>query len=264
MNPSLLELARDLRRSLRKPVRGHEAYQALVRGKRGLEIGGPSELFRRVVPVYEAAKSIDGVNFSSRTMWEGQLVEGQTYAYVRARKGTQFICEATDLRRIPDQSYDFVLSSNNLEHVANPLKAVKEWMRVVRPGGHLLLVLPRRESNFDRNREVTRFEHLLKDLEEDVDEHDLTHLPEILEFHDYSMDPPLLRRLMSFVTLRGFGPAMNRETMEARGRSNFENRGLHHHVFDQELIKQVFLYFGLVPVLSASTKIDHIAVALKV
>jgi len=242
----------------------HLAYQGVVRDKVGLEIGGPSEIFRRVLPIYEVAKSVDGVNFSSKTMWEGQLVEGQTYAYMNGRIGHQYICDATELGSISANSYDFVLSSNNLEHIANPLKAVKEWLRVLRTGGYLFLVLPRKESNFDRKREVTTFEHLLDDLAKDTSEHDLTHLPEIIDRHDYAMDPPILRRVMSLVTLRGFHPAMNRETMKQRGLANFENRGLHHHVFDHDLIEAIFKYFGMKPILKTSTAIDYAAVAQKV
>ena len=264
MQKNYLELAREIRRSFRSPVANHRAYQDVVRGKVGLEIGGPSEIFRRVLPIYEVAKSVDGVNFSSKTMWEGQLVEGQTYAYLNARFGRQYICDATDLGPIGADSYDFVASSNNLEHMANPLKAVGEWLRVLRAGGCLFLVLPRKESNFDRKRDVTTFEHLLDDLKKDTSERDLTHLQEIIDRHDYAMDPPILRRFMSLATLRGFRPAMNPETMRQRGLANFENRGLHHHVFDHDLLERIFRHFGMKPILKTSTAIDYVAVAQKV
>jgi len=241
------EWVRTIRRAFRAPLPEHAAYQALVRGKEGLEIGGPSELFRRVLPVYAAAKSVDGVNFSTSTIWEGRLTEGRTYAYMSGRTGWQFIGEATKLSQIAPQRYDFVLSSNCLEHIANPLRAVEEWMRVLRPGGHMLLVLPRRESNFDHRRPVTAFSHLKDDFERGVDEHDLTHLDEILELHDYAMDPP----------------AGDREAMRRRSLANFENRCLHHHVFDQDLIEAMFRHFGLEPLMRTTTASDHIAVARK-
>jgi SAM-dependent methyltransferase len=241
------EWARTVRRMFRSPLRDHHAYQDLFRGKDGIEIGGPSELFRRVLPVYAVAKSVDGVNFSSTTVWEGRLVEGRTYAYVKRKIGWQFICEATELKPISTECYDFVLSSNSLEHVANPLKAVKEWVRVLRPGGHLLLVLPRKESNFDHRRAVTKFEHVLDDFERDTSERDLTHLEEILDLHDYALDPP----------------AGDRQTMRRRSLANFENRCLHHHVFDQGLIEQIFHHFGMQPLLRTTTATDHIAVAKK-
>ena len=248
---------------MRSPIDRFESYQGLFRGKDGLEIGGPSELFRKVLPIYEVARSLDGVNFSHETMWEGHLSEGRTFNFMDDRVGWQFICEAVALGPIADDSYDFVISSNCLEHVANPLKALSEWRRVIRPGGHLLLVLPRKESNFDRNREITSFGHLLADLENNTTEQDLTHLDEILERHEYDLDPPLSTRLLSVLTLRGRRPAMTRESMRERGLANFENRGLHHHVFDQELIAAVFRQLDFEPILRTSTVIDHISVARK-
>jgi SAM-dependent methyltransferase len=174
-------------------------------------------------------------------------VEGKTFRYTGTRIGRQFICEAADLSGILPSSYDFVLSSNSLEHVANPLKALATWIDVLRPGGCLLLVLPRKESNFDHRREVTPFEHLLDDLRNGTTEHDLTHLEDILRLHDYSRDPP----------------AVDAATMRKRSASNFENRCLHHHVFDAELIKRLFDHFRLACVMQSSTATDHIGLAMK-
>jgi hypothetical protein len=56
---------------------------------------------------------------------------------------------------------------------------------------------------------------LKDDFDRGVDEHDLTHLPEILELHDLSRDP-----------LAG-----DFENFKARSFKNFENRCLHHHTF---------------------------------
>ena len=245
--PFYWKLARSIRRAFRAPLPDYRAYQALLRDKAGIEIGGPTKLFRRDLPVYRVAKSIDGVNFAATTIWEGRLAEGATYCYLKGKVGQQFIADATDLARLPAASYDFVLSSNNLEHIANPLKAVGEWLRLLRPGGHLLLVLPRKESNFDHRREITAFGHLLDDFAAGISEHDLTHLEEILERHDYAMTPEIA----------------DRGALEHRGRANFENRGLHHHVFDPPLIEAVFRHFGLAPVLQTTTPTDHIALARK-
>lgn len=40
------------------------------------------------------------------------------------------------------QSMDFVFSSHLLEHIEHYEKALKEWFRVIKPGGHLVLYLP--------------------------------------------------------------------------------------------------------------------------
>ena len=92
--------------------------------------------------------------------------------------------DATDLNKIPDLSYEFILSSNCLEHVANPIKALKEWVRVLKGDSLILLVLPSKEYTFDHNRPITKFKHLIEDYNNDTKESDLTHLDEILKSHD--------------------------------------------------------------------------------
>ena len=43
---------------------------------------------------------------------------------------------------VPDQSFDVVLCTEVLEHVPEPIKAVRELTRILRPGGTLLLSAP--------------------------------------------------------------------------------------------------------------------------
>lgn len=42
----------------------------------------------------------------------------------------------------PDQSFDLVIASDVLEHIADEHAALKEWRRVLRPGGQLLVFVP--------------------------------------------------------------------------------------------------------------------------
>ena len=93
--------------------------------KHGIEIGGPSGIFNisGYLPLYATAKMIDGVNFSNVTIWEGNLSEGYHYKYYN-KTGYQYIAEGSNLVNMKDSGYDFVLSCNNLEHMANPLAAI--------------------------------------------------------------------------------------------------------------------------------------------
>lgn len=50
--------------------------------------------------------------------------------------------EADDLSMFADGSMDFCFSSHTLEHLVDPLKALRAWWRVIRTGGHLILYLP--------------------------------------------------------------------------------------------------------------------------
>ena len=222
-----------------------EIYQSCVRGKKGLEIGGPSILFRTELPLYEQAGSLDGLNFSGDTVWEGSITKGETYAYCPGRKGFQFISEATDLAQIAAGTYDFILSSNCLEHVANPIRALFEWKRVLRPGGALILVVPNKANNFDHRRPFTSFEHLVQDYESGVSERDLTHVDEILALHDLSMDPQ----------------AGSPEAFRARSLDNFSNRCLHHHVFEPETVAKTLGYTGFTLIGTTVTAGDFFSVS---
>jgi SAM-dependent methyltransferase len=216
-----------LRRRLRpRRVNCYAAITDAMCGKAGLEIGGPSSVFSRhsLLPAYAIAGSIDNVNFGRETVWEGTIQEGRTFAYdARHAPGRQFVLEATDLAAIADGRYDFVLSSHTIEHVANPLRALREWVRTLKGGGLLVLVVPHHEGTFDHRRAVTPMAHLLDDDRRGTAEDDLTHLPEILERHDLSLDPP----------------AGDFASFKARSERNFENRCLHHHVFDERLVAQM-------------------------
>jgi len=43
---------------------------------------------------------------------------------------------------VPDASFDFVHSSHCLEHLVDPTVALKHWVRICKPGGHLLILVP--------------------------------------------------------------------------------------------------------------------------
>lgn len=53
--------------------------------------------------------------------------------------------DATDLGRFGSQQWDFVYSSHLLEHLDDPQRALKEWWRLLRPKGHLVLYLPHKD-----------------------------------------------------------------------------------------------------------------------
>jgi SAM-dependent methyltransferase len=204
----------------------------LLAGKVGLEIGGPSSVFSRrgLFPVYAVVGGLDNCNFGPNTMWEGAIREGSTFRYDEQHApGHQYILEASDLAVIPSNTYDFVLSSHTLEHTANPLRALQEWLRVLKEHGLLVLVLPHKDGTFDHRRPVTPLEHLVEDYERGTTEGDLTHLPEILALHDLSRDPE----------------AGDFATFKMRSERNVESRCLHHHVFDSGAVVRLIDHLGL-------------------
>jgi hypothetical protein len=69
----------------------------------------------------------------------------------------------------------------------------------------------------------------VKDLNRDMWEDDLTHLPAILKLHDLSKDPE----------------AGGRGAFEARSRDNLANGSLHRHAFDATLVARLVDQTGL-------------------
>jgi len=219
---------RGFRDTLHWPIPSFELYRPCITGKAGIEIGGPSVVFRpkNAVPLYPLAGSIDNCDFSSNTVWANH---GKDFLFDPAKPpGKSFFCEGSALTPIADASYDFLLSSHNLEHFANPLKALYEWKRALRPGGTLVLVLPYFRSTFDHRRTPTPVAAMLEDYDRNIGEDDLSHLPEILANHDLTRDP-------------GAGTP---EQFEQRCHDNINNRCLHHHVFDETNSRELLTAAG--------------------
>jgi len=236
-----------IKRVLYGPDFQYHHYYKYFHKQNGIEIGGPSAFFSNTIKIYEKIKSLDGVNFSSSTVWEGKLEEGWHYRYEENKLGYQYICDAVELGRIESEKYDFLLSCHNLEHIANPIQALIEWLRVIKPGGVILIIVPNKASNFDHNRNITSLEHLLDDFKNAVSEEDLTHLDEILALHDLALDP-----------LAG-----DIENFKNRSLNNFQNRCLHHHVFDLTLLRSIFGYLNIEQCLESQTPSDYIVLGRK-
>jgi SAM-dependent methyltransferase len=190
-----------------------DAFTAPLHGAQALEIGGPSAVFKRtgLLPAYAACAAIDGVQWAADTLWHSD-VRGD-YAPDGEPTGRVFLTEGGTLDGVPDATYDAVLSSHVIEHLANPLRALDAWRRVARHGGALLLVAPHKAGTFDHRRPVTAVEHMVADYEQGVGEDDLTHLEETLALHDSARDIPR-------------GPDWERSR-----RDNLRHRVIHHHVF---------------------------------
>lgn len=200
------------------------------KGLEGIEVGGPSSSFglKSFFPVYLYAKKIDGVNFSDETVWEGKIKEGNFYKYYDENNlGHQYIGEASELKAVPDNHYDFLLSCHSLEHIANPIKALKRWKEVLKKGAKICLILPDKRYTFDNKRPYTTFAHLLNDFKKDIDETDTTHFDEVNQLHDLEKD--ILQ---------------TRLALKERTADNIVNRCVHHHVFSFELINELLAYCG--------------------
>jgi SAM-dependent methyltransferase len=217
-----------------------ERYLPYVQGKCGLEIGGPSEIFQKgtILPIYPEIGRLDNCDFSKCTVW---AKHSESFVFDRDKpSGRTLFCDGSNLVNVPDSTYDILLSSHNLEHFANPVKALKEWQRVLTPDGALVLVLPYYRATFDHRRQPTSVDHMFDDFNRNIGEDDLTHLDEILEKHDLTRDPP----------------AGSKEDFRKRSINNYSNRCLHHHVFDERNSRELLVRVGF-QVLSVDLAIPH-------
>jgi SAM-dependent methyltransferase len=116
---------------------------------RGIEIGAASRPF----PLPTGVSCFYGdVNDHEvlRTRCEGDFVpadklDGQT------------------LKGVTDASLDFVIAAHVIEHLENPLGALRHWLRVLRPGGRAIVVVPDMRHTFDRSRPETPLSHVISD-----------------------------------------------------------------------------------------------------
>ena len=75
-------------------------------------------------------------------------------------------CEKLDM--FASGAMDFVFSSHLLEHLKNYKGALKEWWRIIRPGGYLVLYLPHKEFYPNIGSEGANPEHVHDFLPEDI------------------------------------------------------------------------------------------------
>lgn len=71
--------------------------------------------------------------------------------------------DAQFMKGVADGAFDFVHSSHCLEHLHDPLEGLRNWLRVTRPGGHVVVTVPDEDlyeqgvfpSTFNRDHKVT-------------------------------------------------------------------------------------------------------------
>jgi SAM-dependent methyltransferase len=215
---------------------------SITSNKLGVEIGGPS-MSGNII--YQTAQSIDNVIFSKNTIWSSHTDE---YNYYNNKKGKVIINDAVNISLVENEHYDFVFSSHSLEHIANPLKAINEWLRIIKNDGYIIIIVPEKSQCFDHKRNYSMFSTLLTQYEKNVGEEDLSTLPEILLNHDLSMDPP----------------AGDLGAFTKRSLDNFNNRCLHHYVYDDELLMKICNYFNCEFVYKETQKLDRLFIMKKI
>ena len=126
-----------------------------VRGE-GIEIGA----LDRPMPFPESVK----VRYVDRMSHEDLLAsfaELNREAIVRP----DFVADGQTLETVPDDSQDFVVASHVIEHMQDPILALKNFLRVLKDGGTIFLAVPDKRDTSDQKRTLTSIDHLLEDHE---------------------------------------------------------------------------------------------------
>jgi len=76
------------------------------------------------------------------------------------------LADGERLESISDSTEDFVIANHFIEHCQNPIGALENIFRVLKPGGTLYLAIPDKRNSFDAERPVTTLEHLMRDYHE--------------------------------------------------------------------------------------------------
>lgn len=117
-------------------------------GLQGLEIGGSAHN-----PFGLKTKNVD---YTLETNYYKKLEEKAV-----GEKLAVDIVASGDSIPLPDASQDFVVNAHVLEHFSDPIKALKEWYRLIRPGGYIFMIIPHKERTFDRDRPRTTLQELI-------------------------------------------------------------------------------------------------------
>ncbi len=73
------------------------------------------------------------------------------------------VTDGETLAGLADGSQGFVIANHFLEHCEDPIGALKNFVRVLRPGGVAYVAVPDKRFTFDRDRPLTPLVHLIAD-----------------------------------------------------------------------------------------------------
>lgn len=106
---------RELSKSIQRRLHSSEFLRRYFVGH-GIDIGGkpdPLALYGEFFPLMKSVRTWD-------------LEDG----------------DAQFMAGLPDNTLDFISSSHCLEHINEPLEALRNWVRIVRPGGFIVILIP--------------------------------------------------------------------------------------------------------------------------
>ncbi|MDB5396056.1 MAG: Methyltransferase type 11 [Rhodospirillales bacterium] len=136
------------------------------------------------------------------------------------------VSDLESMKGIETASQDFIIANHVLEHVEDPLRALHSVARVLRPSGIAVMALPDKRFTFDKDREVTRLDHLIRDNEEGPDASLLSHYEEWVRCVDDLHSDEAAGKIALMTQIRA---------------------NIHFHVWDYPAMMELFAYVAKTP-----------------
>ena len=158
-----------------------------IRGT-GIEIGALSSPLR--VPRSATVEYVDRMSVADLRKHYPELKSARIV-------NTDIITDGERLEVVENSTKDFVVANHFIEHCQNPIEAVKNMLRVLKPGGVLYLAIPDKRYTFDTDRPVTSIEHVIKDYEEGPETSKRQHFEEWVRMVNKVEDPKQAEKQIS-------------------------------------------------------------------
>lgn len=124
---------------------------------------------------------------------------------------------------IKDESLDFIIAIQFIEHVSNPIGVIINHLNKLKPDGVLLYSVPDKRYTFDKYRPLTTLEHLILDHEGKQDSRD-EHYLEWIKYVEKIQDKDQIKERLTRLKKVGYP--------------------IHFHTFTPELFLEMISYLG--------------------
>ncbi len=151
-------------------------------------------VFKAISPLLEGRKARHTRSFSAQKYCKGygakigalmqpilvpagsktRYIDAMPSSYWRGLPGNEnvdivdpdIIDDGATLISVADGTFDYLIAAHVLEHVDDAIAALKTWVRVVKPGGHILIAVPDKRFCGEQDRPTTSVPHFICDHEE--------------------------------------------------------------------------------------------------
>jgi ubiquinone/menaquinone biosynthesis C-methylase UbiE len=211
-------------------VRRNLSYR-YIRGN-GLEIGALH--YPQKVPRSVEVKYVDRISREEAIKKYPELDESMII-------DPTYIDDGFILEKVPDASQDFLIANHVLEHSNNPILALSNWSRVLKPGGIMLMSIPKINKCFDRGRELTSLEHFIDDYKlvknEMLDDFSQKNRAHYSEWTNISIPNITVDNGEEYLKPCDSKIEKQIDDLQKNG------EGIHFHTFSKETFRELLFYF---------------------